>query len=161
MLGILPGAALTACSGSSQAEGGTTDAPNKTDDPTPARRTAEPTPTLNARPRYITLAGEVEPRCKEAAVATVAAALTWSPPLSAADAASRIAGVGGNGNSIAKAFRPFLQGHSASTVRVIYPQYGGLSDNVHSASVMVVAEQTYSPHLRAPSCAENSSSTSA
>jgi len=84
----------------------------------------------------------VRPDCKEAAVAAVAAALTWSPAQSAASAASRVETVGGEGG-IAMALRPFLEDHAASNVRVIYPQYGGLSDTARTASVMVLAEQTY------------------
>jgi len=144
MLGALPLVALTACSGNSWTAGGSPEPSNNTDGGAPARTTATPTPTptLSAAPRYVPQAGEVEPQCKAAAVAAFAAALTGSPPQSAAAAASRVTTVGGEGR-IGKALQPFLQDCVASTVRVIYPQYGGLSDNLDTASVMVVAEQIY------------------
>jgi hypothetical protein len=122
----------------------------------PARRTATtttgsppattpPAVELPVTAAYRILAGEVERSCKEAAVRWLEAALTWTPAAGgSAGAADRVARIGQPGTALA-GLRPLLTDDVASTVAITYPQYGGLSDDRTTASVMVTVEQTVRP----------------
>jgi hypothetical protein len=90
---------------------------------------------------YELLAGEIEPRCKAAAVRAVEAALTWSSEAGgSAGAGARLRRIG-QPSALARRFLPLLDGAVASSVTISYPQYGGLSDDRSKASVMIPAEQ--------------------
>lgn len=97
-------------------------------------------PPLDVQP-YAVLAGEVEPECKEAAVAAIAAALTWRD--GASDPASAVARVAelGSPPEVVSTLPPLLGDVPWSSVEITYPQYGGLVADLSSASVMVNAQQ--------------------
>jgi hypothetical protein len=92
-------------------------------------------------PAYEVLAGEVEPACKVVAVRALEAVLTWRDGRGA-EAASRerLAAAGGRPDAVAP-MAALLGAAPWSSLRVVYPQYGGLLPDRSAASVMTVAEQ--------------------
>ncbi|HZI98575.1 MAG TPA: hypothetical protein VFD41_13725 [Actinomycetales bacterium] len=108
---------------------------------TPSPSPEAPPPSPVVVPPYSVLAGEVEPACKEAAVAAVAAALTWrdgaTEPAAAVD---RLEALGSPPAAVAT-LPPLLGGSPWSSAEIVYPQYGGLVRDLSSASVLVVGEQ--------------------
>lgn len=114
--------------------------PTADDAPEPTE-TAPAVPAPLDVPPYTVLAGEVEPECKQAAVAAIAAALTWRDGASGpAAAVSRVGALGSPPEAVATL--PALMGTAPwSSVEVTYPQYGGLVADPGSASVMVNAQQ--------------------
>jgi len=103
----------------------------------------EPVEALPAVAPYALLPGEVLPSCKQAAVDALTAALTWQQPTQgAAQASARLRAVGA-APGIASSMSPLVEDYVASTLQVTYPQYGGLSRDLRTASVMVVATQTF------------------
>lgn len=88
---------------------------------------------------YAVLPGEVEPACKVAAVRALEAALTWRDGQAGLAAAQRRVKALGVENGAVAQLAPLLKEAAWSSLRVTYPQYGGLLAN--SASVMVVCEQ--------------------
>ena len=129
-------ALLSACSsaGESPAQPSQRPSGEPTGSP-PAMALPEPTP-------YEILPGEVEPRCKDAAVHAVTAALTWRPGERAYDLQSRLTRAGA-GPLLAADLETLIDNHLASTVEVVYPQYAGLDDGRKDASVMLVGRQTW------------------
>jgi hypothetical protein len=122
--------------------------PPKTREPTP-----EPSPAvveLEAFPPYQPLATEVEPPLKAAGAAFLTAALTTDPAAAgtgeppAEDLGGRVAAVG-QPPEPAAALVPLLDGTAASSLRIVYPQSGGLADNRLTARLMIVAEQHVVP----------------
>lgn len=114
-------------SGGATANRPTTDAP-----PTPL-----PTP-----PPYVILPGELQPSAKQAAVDAVTAVLTWGRDDDPAGGATRLAAVGA-APGIAANLQRLTGANSESTLKILYPQYAGLPADLRTASVMVVATQTY------------------
>lgn len=114
---------------------------------TPAPATTGPSPddspaALPAVAPYVVLPGEMLPDCKQTAADVLTAALTWQQPAGGAQAPTRLRSVGGAAG-VASGLAPLIEDHDASTVQISYPQYGGLSNNLRSASVMVVATQVF------------------
>lgn len=111
-----------------------------------ATPSATPPPVaLPAQPAYEALPGEVEPSCKVAAARVLESALTWAPETGgSAGAAARLRSAG-QPPAIAADLRSLLGDAVASSLRVVYPQYGGLSAGQTSASVMIAAEQALRP----------------
>lgn len=132
----LTGAGLAACSGSS--------AGSPLLAPLASTPTPTPTPTLPPVPGYAVLPGEVEPAVKQAAVDFVEAALTAPPgdqgAVAGLDARLTAAGVS---PEAATPLRSLLPAAGPSAVRVVYPQYGGLTKEVDRASIMMVAERLF------------------
>lgn len=114
--------------------------------PTPTR-TPEPipTPTLPPVPPYTVLPGEVEPGVKQAAVRYVEAALTASATDAGTGLDARLRAAGLDPGAAAPLL-PLLSAQGPSTVRVVYPQYGGLTPAKDQASVMLVAEHSSLPY---------------
>jgi hypothetical protein len=103
-------------------------------------RPPSPEATLPGVAAYELPPGEVEPACKTAAVKAISAALTWpSAPL---DDRLRQAGAL---PSLAEGLTGLVADHFASTVEILYPQYGGLGDSRQDASVILVARQHWLP----------------
>lgn len=108
-----------------------------------ATSTPSPTPTpWRAAASYKVLSGEIAPQAKRTGVRYLEAALNWAPgeaPLSGLDTLPKIS----------SRLRSDLQGlagdHVASTVSISYPQYGGLPEDQRSASLIIVATQTFAP----------------
>lgn len=124
---------------------------------TSPRTTAAPTssalpPHLPEVTPYQLLAGEVEPACKQAAVTFAETALTTSGRRGDADLAARLARLG-LAPGVAASLLPLLAGVGASALRVVYPQYGGLTADRRRASVMLVGE-----HLTLPAAAPSAAS---
>lgn len=99
--------------------------------PEPSGASARPSqaPTLAPAPRWSPPAGEVEVDCKITAVDAAVAALTVRQ--------------GGRRAAVPEPLRPLaalVPDTAQSTLDVVYPQYGGLSDDRTSACVMLVAE---------------------
>lgn len=103
-------------------------------------RPPEPAPLLADPPPYVLRAGEVEPACKAAAVAYVSTALTVGTASARTSPGQRLQQAG-HDPSAASALAPLLPPSGASTVEVVYPQYGGLVTG-RNACVMLVAEQS-------------------
>jgi len=129
---------LPASDPSASAPPGVTAPPTATPDGTPIP--APVPPPLDVAP-YAVLAGEVEPACKAAAVAAVAAALTWRDGASeSAAAVSRLRELGSPPEAVAT-LPPLLGAAPWSSLEITYPQYGGLVADLSSASVMVTGQQ--------------------
>lgn len=114
----------------------TTAAPTTSPEPPP-----EPSPTvaeIETFPPYEPLASEVEPPLKAAGAAFLAAALTTVD--ASPDLAARVSAVG-QPPAPAATLAPLVDGTSASTLRIVYPQSGGLADDRLTARLMIVAEQ--------------------
>lgn len=103
--------------------------------------TPSPTPTpWRAAAPYKVLTGEIAPDAKRTGVRYLEAALSWAPgetPLSGLDALP----------AVSARLRSDLQAlagtYVASKVSISYPQYGGLPEDKRSASLIIVATQTY------------------
>lgn len=127
--GMLAGlGGLAACS-VGEPEGSNDQAPGSPTEQAPTPDPCSPqAASLPAVTPWTPAAREVEPACKVAAVSAVTRALTRScdepPPSSPATAA----------------LRQFVPEVGPSALQVIYPQYGGLTDDRRLASVMLVAE---------------------
>ncbi|MFP5335735.1 MAG: hypothetical protein ACLGIV_10520 [Actinomycetes bacterium] len=92
-------------------------------------------------PPYDVLPGEVEPACKVAAVRALEAALTWRDGPVGPDAATRrVHGLGVHADALRPLTR-LLDTTAWSSLRVTYPQYGGLLVDRGEASVMIVCDQ--------------------
>lgn len=90
---------------------------------------------------YVVLPGEVEPECKQTAVAAIAAALTWRDGAShPAAAVARLGALDSPPGAVAT-LPPLLGAAAWSSVEIVYPQYAGLLADLSSASVMVNAQQ--------------------
>ena len=98
---------------------------------------------------YEVLPGEVEPECKAAAAKAMTAALTWQPGQQAHALKGRLVAAGA-APSLASDLDALIDRHLASTVDVVYPQYGGLSANRRTASIMVVVRQNWRTVAGAP-----------
>ncbi|UER54298.1 hypothetical protein HJG43_06805 [Kineosporiaceae bacterium SCSIO 59966] len=110
-----------------------------TPEPTTPTRPAPPPPV--DVPPYAVLPGEVEPACKVAAVRALEAALTWRDGPVGPDAArERVQGLGVHEGALRPLAR-LLDTTPWSSLKVTYPQYGGLVPEPGEASVMVVCEQ--------------------
>jgi hypothetical protein len=122
-------------------------------DPLPAPEpTPEPAPVERVRPAllddpaaYRVLPGEVEPACKEAAVAFVTAALTLATAGTRGVPADERIRALGQPLAPAGSLAPLLPAGGASALEVVYPQYGGLTERRDTASVMLVADQLLVP----------------
>lgn len=97
---------------------------------------------LDDVPTYTVLPGEVEPACKQAAVAFVTAALTSGTPSTAGLSLARRLDAVGQHAEPAAPLKELLPTAGASGLKIVYPQYGGFTPTPGKASVMVVAEQT-------------------
>lgn len=141
--GMLAGLALgglTGCVGTSAES-----EPSKTSrSPAPVTSRATPSPpavALEAVPAYKPLRGEVQPACKLAAIKVVSTALTWSPEKGGSDASLARLDTLDVAAGVESDLRALIGRQVASSFRTVYPQYGGLSDDLSSASIMVVGEQ--------------------
>ncbi|MGF1662686.1 MAG: hypothetical protein ACFCVG_09500 [Kineosporiaceae bacterium] len=103
--------------------------------PEPSPQAAEP----ETFPPYQPLAPEVEPPLKAAGAAFLTAALTTDG--TGAGFGARVSGAG-QPAAPAAALAPLLDGIAASSLRIVYPQSGGLADDRLTARLMVVAEQS-------------------
>ncbi len=92
-------------------------------------------------PHYDLLPQEPEPAAKLAAVAAVEAALTWRGGEVGIDAARRRVTATGASPAAVDPLAALLDGASWSSVRIVYPQYGGLLADRTAASVMIPVEQ--------------------
>lgn len=106
---------------------------------------SSPTPVQTAVPvdvaPYALLEGEVEPACKAAATTAMEAVLTWREAAgSLGDAVGRAAALGLPADVVV-GLKPLLSVGAWSSLRITYPQYGGLSPGSTSASVMITADQ--------------------
>ena len=91
---------------------------------------------------YTPLAGEVEPAAKEAAARLLQTLASWGPNDGGADAArERIVALGENPALVDQAPQLLDQGDAAA-LQIVYPQYGGLSSDRASASLLTICEQT-------------------
>jgi hypothetical protein len=108
---------------------------------TVASTPSPPAAGIEKIPLYTPERSEVEPACKVAAIRAVSTALTWSPETGGAEAAiTRLIALGTSAR--ARTDLKALTGRQiASSFQTIYPQYGGLSNDLISASVMIVGEQ--------------------
>lgn len=104
---------------------------------TPSSQAAPP---VDVEP-YAVLPGEVEPACKLAAVRALEAALTWRDGASGLEAAQeRLVALGVPATAPAS-LAPLLEDGAWSSLRITYPQYGGLLADTSEASVMIAAER--------------------
>ena len=106
-------------------------------DPEPEDTTVPP---VDVQP-YTVLPGEMEPECKTAAVRSLETALTWRDGETGMQAAvDRLAALGITG-AATTTLTPALVGERWSSLRVTYPQYGGMLPDRSQASVMVTGTQ--------------------
>jgi hypothetical protein len=106
----------------------------------PASATPSPRPdALPAVPPWRAGPGEVAPRVKLAAAAFLEAAGTWTGDHGDAGAVARRLRVAGYSAAAAADAAVLAHDADAATLRVVYPQYGGLTAS--RASVMALAEQ--------------------
>lgn len=115
-------------------------APATPADTSPPPPPAPPAP-LPDLPAYAVLAGEVEPACKQAAVDYVAAVLTAGTVASTPRPLDARLGAIGQPVAPSAALLDMVPTAGASTLEVVYPQYGGLVPTRDEASVMLVADQ--------------------
>lgn len=108
---------------------------------TPAPTPSPPAVGLEKVPTYRPLSGEVEPACKVAAIKAVSTALTWSPETGGSSAALARLGRLGAAARLESDLKALMGRQIASSFRPVYPQYGGLSDDMTTASVILVGEQ--------------------
>ena len=129
---------VSACRASEEHPRGPTRQPSAS--PTPVATPAAT--TLPDVAPYEALPGEVEPHCKDAAAKAITAALTWQPGEPPRALADRLKNVEAT-PSLVTDLEGLVGDHLASTVKIVYPQYGGLGDRRTDASVMLVARQTW------------------
>ncbi len=117
--------------------------PAPTPSPTPV--IPRPFPPLSDAPAYVLVPGEVEPACKQAAVDFLTAVLTTGTVATAeVPLDARLAALGQSA-AVAAPLLPLLPQDGASSVEVVYPQYGGLSPDRLDASIMLVADHLVRP----------------
>jgi hypothetical protein len=124
------GASATPPTGSADGPAGTAVDPS----PEAAPTVAEPERFAPYEP----LPSEVEPPLKAAGAAFLTAALTTDG--TDGDLAARVSRAG-QPAAPAGALAPLLDGAAASSLRIVYPQSGGLADDRLTARLMIVAEQ--------------------
>ena len=130
------GALLSACSGDGESPAQPSPQPSAEPAGSP------PATTLPKTAPYAVVRAEVEPGCKEAAVQAVTAALTWQPGEQARALPDRLIRAGAM-PSLASDLDGLVDDHLASSLEIVYPQYGGLSNGRQDASVILVVRQTW------------------
>lgn len=125
------GLALTACSAPrASGPGGPRAQPSS----------AAPSPALPAVDPYTVLAEEVDPAAKEAAARFLEAALTRSAEGPVPAGRAQPSSEGAPDPGVAGPLLGLLPAQGPSAVRIVYPQYGGLTPARDLASVMIIAE---------------------